>query len=94
MILDRLVDELRSSEGPIMNGELARRLGIDESALDGMINVLTTKGVLSVSSETVGGEGAACSGTACGTSCVGLEKCPFVANVPATHTLVGLPETR
>ncbi|MEN8234970.1 MAG: FeoC-like transcriptional regulator [Actinomycetota bacterium] len=91
MILDRLLDELHTAQGPIMNSALARRLGIDESALDGMIGVLTAKGVLSVPAEFVGGDAATCSGAACGSSCVGLEKCPFVLNVPETYSLVDLP---
>lgn len=87
MILDRFLHELRAAQGPIMHSDLAHRLGIDESALEGMMSVLAAKGVLSVSSENVGGEGAACTGAACGTSCVGLSECPFVVTLPTPIVL-------
>jgi hypothetical protein len=53
-----------------------------------MIGVLTAKGVLSVPSDSMPAEAIACSGVACGATCVGLEACPFIANVPETYTLV------
>ncbi len=87
-VLDQLVDELRSERGPIRSGDLARRIGVSEPALDGMIGVLTAKGVLSGPSDSMDGEAIACSGVACGTTCVGLDACPFIANVPDTYMLV------
>ena len=65
-----------------MNTELAHRLGIDVSVLDGMMSVLERKGVLSVPSDVAGVGNAVCSGSACGTSCAGLASCPFVADLP------------
>ena len=95
-VLDRLVDELRAERGPIRSSDLARRIGVSEPALEGMIGVLTSKGVLSASSDSIQGDAIACSGVACGATCVGLADCPFIANVPDTYTLVvdvavGLP---
>ncbi len=87
-ILDTLVDELRAARGPIRSTELARRIGVSEPALEGMINVLTDKGILAASTDTTAGEQVACSGIACATTCVGLDACPFIADVPATHSLV------
>ena len=87
-VLDQLVDELRTERGPIRSSELARRIGVSESALDGMIGVLTAKGMLSASSGVTDGEAIACSGVACGATCVGLDACPFIANVPNSYTLV------
>jgi len=87
-ILDRLVDELRAARGPIRSSELARRIGVSEPALSGMIGVLGAKGVLELPLDPTQGDAIACSGVACGTSCVGLEACPFIANVPDTYTLV------
>lgn len=87
-VLDQLIDELRSERGPIRSSDLARRIGVSEPALEGMIGVLTAKGVLNASSDTTEGEAIACSGVACGATCVGLNDCPFIANVPDTYTLV------
>lgn len=87
-VLDQLIDELRAARGPIRTNDLARRIGVSEPALDGMIGVLTAKGVLSVPSDSMPAEAIACSGVACGATCVGLEACPFIANVPETYTLV------
>ena len=87
-VLDQLVDELRAERGPIRTSDLARRIGVSEPALEGMIGVLTAKGVLSASSDSMQGETIACSGAACATTCVGLDACPFIANVPDTYTLI------
>jgi len=87
-VLDQLVEELRAERGPIRSTDLARRIGVSEPALGGMIDVLTAKGVLSAPSESLEGEAIACSGVACGATCVGLEACPFIANVPDTYTLI------
>ncbi|MEA3511294.1 MAG: FeoC-like transcriptional regulator [Actinomycetota bacterium] len=90
-VLDRLIDELRTERGPIRSSDLARRIGVSEPALGGMIDVLTAKGVLSARSDSAEGEAIACSGVACGTTCVGLDACPFIANVPDTYTLIVEP---
>ncbi len=86
-VLDHLIDELRAARGPIRTSDLARRIGVSEPALGGMIGVLAAKGVLSAPSDSTGGTSIACSGVACGMTCVGLDACPFVANVPDTYTL-------
>jgi len=86
-VLDQLVGELRSECGPIRSSDLARRIGVSEPALDGMIGVLTAKGVLRGPSDSMDGEAIACSGVACAATCVGLDACPFIANVPDTYTL-------
>jgi hypothetical protein len=87
-VLDRIVDELRTERGPIRSSDLARRIGVSEPALEGMIGVLAAKGVLSASSDSMPGEAVACSGVACATTCVGLDACPFIVNLPTTYGLV------
>ena len=87
-VLDQLVDELRTERGPIRSSDLARRIGVSGPALEGMISVLAAKGVLSAPSDPMDGEAVACSGVACATTCVGLDACPFIANVPETYTLI------
>ena len=87
-ILYRLLEELHTVKGPITSSELASRFGISDSALDGMLGVLVAKGRLEGSAGTAEEETVACSGTACGASCVGLDKCPFIADVPEVFSLV------
>lgn len=87
-ILDRLLEELHMVRGPIRSSELASRIGVSGSVLDGMIDVLVAKGKLEGSAGTVDEELVACSATACGASCVGLDKCPFIVDVPDMFSLV------
>ncbi len=87
-VLEALVDELRTVQGPIRSSDLADRVGVSESALSGMIDVLVAKGRLSPAESPGAGESVACSGSACGSSCVGLDQCAFIANVPACYTLI------
>jgi hypothetical protein len=87
-ILDGVLAELRGAKGPIRSSDLALRMGISEGTLDGMVSVLVAKGKLVGSEPAPVEDVVACSGVACGTSCVGLEKCPFIAGVPDTFTLV------
>ena len=87
-VLDTLLTELRTVRGPIRSADLAGRVGVSESALSGMIDVLVAKGRLSPAEDPGEGEAVACSGGACGTTCVGLDQCAFIANVPASYTLI------
>lgn len=87
-VLETLVDELREVRGPIRSADLAERVGVSESAVSGMIDVLVAKGRLSAADNPGAGQSVACSGSACGTSCVGLDQCAFIAKVPASYTLV------
>ena len=83
-VLDRVVAELGSAEGPISLSDLAKRVGVARSALDGMLAVLVDKRRLTRSGSETSPGGFACTGTACSTTCVGLEDCPFVADVGVT----------
>ena len=47
-MLDEIMHEFENNKGPITVKELARRLDIEESALDGMLEFLQRKGKLSV----------------------------------------------
>jgi len=87
-VLDTLLTELRTVRGPIRSADLAERIGVSESALSGMIGVLVAKGRLSPAADPGAGEAVACSGGACGSACVGLDQCAFIANVPASYTLI------
>ena len=92
-ILDRILQELGRSKGPISSLELAGRVGVTVEALDGMITVLVAKGKLAGSDGGTGPieEVVACAGTVCGTSCVGLDKCAFIVDIPESFSLVVEP---
>ena len=47
-MLDDIMREVKNSKGPITVKELARRLDVEESALEGMLDFLEMKGRLSV----------------------------------------------
>lgn len=87
-VLDTLLTELRTVRGPIRSADLAERVGVSESALSGMIDVLVAKGRLAPAEDPGAGEAVTCSGGACGTACVGLDQCAFIANVPFSYTLI------
>lgn len=87
-ILDRLMTEVHDTRGSMSSNELAHRLGVTASALDGMIEVLTARGHLIVDSPPFGDGTPPCAGTACTAACSGFEGCPFVAAVPQPRRLV------
>jgi DNA-binding HxlR family transcriptional regulator len=45
-MLSRIIEELEKAGGPLNLDELSRRLGVQRSALDGMIETLVRKGRL------------------------------------------------
>ena len=63
--------------------ELSRRLGIERSALEGMIAYWVQKGRL------IDDDGTACSPASghCSTSCTGAADCAFVAKMPKSYTV-------
>jgi hypothetical protein len=92
-ILDQVLAELQGAKGPIRSSDLALRVGVSESALGGMVSVLVAKGKLAGSEPESFEDVVACSGLACGKSCVGLSACPFIAEVPDTIALVIAPSS-
>ncbi len=78
-LLERLVSELDEASSPLRLVELADRLGVEPTALNGMIRTLEWKGMV-VSPAGSSGEVVCASG--CGATCTGVEACPFVANLP------------
>lgn len=72
-MLDEIVREIEKSKGPITVKELARRLDIEESALQGMLEFLERKGRLSV--YRPGEECEGCGVVSCA-SCVFAAACP------------------
>jgi len=67
--------------------DLGRKLGVEQSALEGMIDYWVRKGRLQ-DDEAV--NAAICNSGACssGVSCPGPQGCPFVVKMPRTFSLV------
>jgi hypothetical protein len=85
MVLRQLLRELESSKGPVSLNELSRTLGVEPSALEGMITYLVRKGrlkeVWSVEMRDM------CADSDCDTECPGAASCPFVCRRPHSLTV-------
>lgn len=64
-MLSRILEELEEAKGPLDLNEMSRRLGVERSALDGMLRLLVRKGRL----REVGPTAEACS------HCAGCFSC-------------------
>ena len=64
-MLSRILEELEEARGPLDLNEMSRRLGVERSALDGMLQLLVRKGRL----REVGPTAEACSHCASRFSC-------------------------
>ena len=82
-MLARLLSQIRESDGPVSFDDLSRRLRVERSALEPMLELLVRKGLLTewMRSDTE----VACGSGDCGTTCSGVHGCPFVAG--------GMPRT-
>lgn len=79
-MLRRLVEEIESAEGALDFRTLARRLEVEESALEGMLEHLVRQGRLRVSSEESADSQAATG--ACGLTRACSADCPFGSRAP------------
>lgn len=81
-MLREVLQALEGARGPVSLDELSRQLGVERSALEGMIAYWVRKGRLRES-------GATCSGSAGGCSCsTSAAPCPFSSAAPRTITLL------
>lgn len=83
--LDRVVAEVRVADAPLRLRHLAGLVGVEESALSGMLDLLVRKGHLSASEIESSPTTAIRPGTACWKACPGPADCAFVAEVPACY---------
>ena len=86
-MLQSVLEQIRKSDGVVSLDELSRKLGIEESALEGMLDYCVRKGILLESTNyaevdvcysVVGG---------CGSNCEGYNGCPLIARMPRTYEL-------
>lgn len=92
-MLNEILYEIENSKGAFNLNDLSRKLEIDRSALDGMIQMLVHKGRLVDADAVEMGAGGSCSTGSCGTSCSGPDECSFIAKMPKSYT-VSIPRYR
>ncbi len=90
-MLHAILHELQTASGPMTLRQLSRKLGVQESALEGMIQFWVRKGRLVVEQGqggAVAAEATLCSGAVCGLrACPGPDSCPLLARGPAAYHL-------
>lgn len=87
-MLWRVLQEFEAASAPLDLNELSRRLGIDRSALDGMIEFWVRKGRLVDDATGAAAATSACAGHGCGGHCASAAHCPFTMTMPRTISLV------
>jgi hypothetical protein len=81
--LRRVLDEIQTARGPVSLSDLSLRLGIERSALEGMLQFWIRKGRL----KEMDAGTAVCLEGDCTGSCRGIESCPLLTKLPRTITL-------
>lgn len=87
-MLEQVLREIEASQGTINLNDLAYKLGLERSALAGMIEFWIRKGRLKVDDWELEEFCEMCSGAACGGSYQGPQGCPFVMKMPRTFSLI------
>ncbi len=83
-MLHQVLREIEQATEPLSLGDLARKLDVDQSTLDGMLTFWVRKGRIVVSDI----DGQTCAtGGGC-TSCGSSTGCPFAGKAPRTFALV------
>jgi hypothetical protein len=85
-MLNQVLYEIEQASGPITINELSRKLGIESSALQGMIDFWVRKGRLH-DDDAAMADDAACGSGSCGDNCFGLTACPFTAKMPRSYSI-------
>jgi len=86
-VLRQVLEELEAAPGPVNINELSRKLGIDRSALEGMIQFWVRKGRLKSRSQAAAEMTELCTTGSCGCACSGPVECPYVIQMPQSYTL-------
>lgn len=88
-MLWQVLHEVEAASAPLDLNELSRRLNVERSALDGMIQFWVRKGRLVDDSAGAGRTTVACANHGCG-GCAGGQGCPFTMTMPRTISLIQL----
>jgi hypothetical protein len=87
-MLWKVLHEVEAARAPLDLNELSRRLDVERSVLDGMVQFWVRKGRLVDDAATAGQAAAACAAHGCGAGCSGAQGCPFTMKMPRTIVLV------
>jgi len=85
-MLWKVLHEVESARTSLDLNELSRRLDVDRSVLDGMIQFWVRKGRLVDNAASAGHTTATCAAHGCG-GCGGAQGCPFPMQIPRTISL-------
>jgi hypothetical protein len=80
MVLRQVLEALESVQGPVNLDDLSRRLGVERSALEGMINFWLRKGRLR--EDYLAARPSVCASGTCGGSCPGASSCSPLNEMP------------
>jgi hypothetical protein len=86
-MLYQLMTVMNSTDGPISLDRLSKALGMEKSALKGMLDLLVRKGKLHYSDLGQIPQDGGCSGMAC-MSCGKASQCPFAGKMPRVYEKV------
>ena len=86
-MLRKVLDEVEAARAPLDLNELSRRLDLDRSVLEGMIQFWVRKGRLVDDAAIAGRATVACAAHGCG-GCAGSQACPFTMKMPRTILLI------
>ena len=86
-MLQQVLREIRSAGGTINLNELAGKLNIEPSALEGMIQFWIRKGRLKETDVARQPAGQACDIASCTCSCPGPQGCPYIMAPPRTLSI-------
>jgi hypothetical protein len=87
-MLNQVLQEISKTDGPISLSVLSHKLGIERSALEGMMGYWVRKGRLKSADQSAEVAGGTCVSGSCGSSCPGASSCPFIAKMPRTYSVV------
>ncbi len=86
-MLRQVLREIEAAQGSINLNDLSHKLGIERSALEGMIQFWVRKGRLKDDERENKQIFAECGDGSCGVSCPGPQGCPFITKLPRTFTV-------
>jgi len=86
-MLNQVLQEIKFAQSVLNLSDLSHKLGIEHSALDGMIQFWVRKGRLRDDDAESAAVMSKCSPPSCGGSCTGKTVCPFVAKIPKTYSI-------
>ena len=82
-MLNQVLQEIKTAQGPLTIQELCLRLSVDRSALEAMIHFWVRKGRIQDEAHISGDPKVG----SCGTSCGGIHNCSFIAKMPKTYSI-------